>query len=265
MTRHDELVQLTVSAGVPPLALRYCAIRDCSAKAPFAYRTSTAVNSILLGRLTPHEYAFAADRSEIGVRLAEWNIRQAIREARRFAAAGRHISFLAVRCSALLAAKEDLYERIGKILTEESCETPSELCLEFPQSLLFPDNPEIRKSVLDMKLLGVRTMMSGCAAKDCPLSKLTEIPVDMVVLDPGMTALTNDRDKPRVVPSLVQYLRSMRLDVIAEGVLDDEQVRSLSRLDCLGYIPSRDYAGTAEYSSPVMPVEEALLQKEADA
>lgn len=264
MTRHDELVQMTIAAGVPPLALRYCAVRDCSAKAPFAYRTSTAVNSILLGRLTPNEYTFVTDRSETGIRLAEWNIREAIREIRRFEAAGRHISFLSVRCSALLAAKEDLYERVGKILSEESCTDPAKVCLEFPQSLLFSDKPEIRKSVLDMKLLGVKTMMSGCAAKDCPTAKLTEVPVDMVLLDPGMTALTNDRDKPLVLPSLVQYLRSMRLDVIAEGVTDDEQIRSLSRLDCIGYIPSRGYEGTVEYSSPVMPIEEALLQKEAD-
>ncbi len=263
-SRHDELVRDAVASDVPPVELCYRAVYGCSSGLPVAYRTFPVINSLVAGRLTPSEYAFAASRSETGIRLAYLSIRKALRHLHRFDRAGREPRFLAVSCPVSLLCREDLYDRVKRLLAEEKTENPSRLCLEFSQAILSETSPQVRKSVLDLKLLHVRTLMRGAAAGDCPTSRLSEIPVDAVLLAPEITALTNDRNKPQLVPSLVQYLKSMYTEVLAEGVVDDEQIRSLSRLDCAGYTPAASYCGSNPHTDALLSPEEALSQKGAE-
>lgn len=261
---HARYVRQTVESGVPPLELRYTAINGCYAKMPFAYRTATFVNSVVMGVLRQEEFSFATNLTETGIRLAKWNILEAARHLKAFEDAGRHVEWISVRCPVALAMNVDLYEWMLAVIRESGLQDPSKLCLEFPQSLLFCKEEKARLSVLDMKLLKVRTLLSGVGGVDCPTARLTAIPVDMVLLDEKTTALTNDRNKPNVVPTMVQYLRSMRTEVIANGVSDDDQIRSLNRAECIGYITAKDYKGTTEPGSRRMPLAQAIAQREEE-
>ena len=261
---HAQYVKATVESGVAPLELRYTAINDCYSKMPIAYRTATFVNSVVMGVIRQEEVSFAANLTETGIRLAKWNILEAARHLVEFEKAGRHVEWISVRCPVALAMNVDLYEWMLAIIAEAGLKDPSKLCLEFPQSLLFCKEAKARLSVLDMKLLKVRTLMSGCGAVDCPTARLTAIPVDMVLLDQKTTALTNDRNKPNVVPSLVQFLKSMRLEVIANGIADDDQIRTLNRAECFGYITATSYQGTTEPGAHRMTLAQALAQREEE-
>jgi len=261
---HAQYVRQTVESGVPPLELRYTAINDCYSKMPVAYRTATFVNSVVMGVLRQEEFSFATNVTETGVRLAKWNILEAVRHLEAFANAGRHVEWISVRCPIALAMNVDLYEWMQAVIAESGLKDPSKLCLEFPQSLLFCKESKARLSVLDMKLLKVRTMLSGVGGVDCPTARLTAIPVDMALLDEATTALTNDRNKPNVVPTMVQYLKSMRVDVIANGVSDDDQIRTLNRAECIGYTTAKDYRGTTEQGARRMTLAQAIEQREEE-
>ena len=45
------------------------------------------------------------------------------------------------------------------------------------------------------------------------------------------------------MPALVSYIQSMRAEVYASGILNDEQIRLLGRIDCIGYSTSEKYIG----------------------
>lgn len=261
---HEQYVRQTVKSGVAPLELRYTAINGCYAKMPFAYRTATFLNSVVMGVVKQEEFSFATNVTETGIRLAKWNILEAGRHLKAFAEAGRHVDWISVRCPIALAMNVDLYEWMIAALREAKIEDPSKLCLEFPQSLLLCKEEKARLSVLDMKLLKVRTLLSGVGGVDCPTARLTAIPVDMVLLDEKTTALTNDRNKPNVVPTMVQYLRSMRTEVIANGVADDDQIRTLNRAECLGYTTANRYKGTTEPGARRMTLAQAIAQREEE-
>ena len=261
---HDEYVRQTKESGVPPLELRYCPINDCYSKMPIAYRTATLINSVVMGVIQQEEYSFAANFTETGIRLAKWNIMEAVRAIRAFEEAGRHVQWISVRCPVSLATNVDLYEWMGDLLRKTGLETPEKLCLEFPQSILYAKEASAGHSILDMKLLKVRTIMSGCAAGDCPTSRLTAIPMDMVLLDRATTAYTGSRNKPNLIPTLVQYIRSMRVEVVADGVNDDEQIRALNRAECVGYTTLPTYVGTTEPGGRRMTLEEAIAQREEE-
>ena len=257
-------VDMAINAGVAPLEVRYAQINSCYRRLPVAYRTFTYVNSVVEGVVSPEKYAFAAEEGETGIRLAKWNIESALAAVKRFEAAGRHVDFVTAHCPARLALEEDLYGFIKAILDENDFHTPAKLCLEFPRSLLYQDLEKVRHSILGMKLLKVRTMMTGCGENDCPVTALIRVPVDHVLVAPWITALCDDRSKGPTVLSFLSFLRSMQIEVICDGALNDEQIRILSRSDCYGYVPSPAYAGPVEHGRLRMTFDEALIQKEED-
>ena len=259
-----DYVAMTAASGVAPLEMRFSQINSCYRRLPIAYRSYTYINSVLEGVLPPEKYAFAADETERGIRLAKWNIREAIRAIRRFEEAGRNIEFVSVRCPARLALEQDLFAWMQQVLKDNAFDQPEKLCLEFPQSLLYEDAERVRASILSMKLLKVRTMMSGCGEKDCPVTLLMNLPLDYVVLAPWITVRTDSREQGAAVTALLSFLRAIPIDVIADGAASDEQIRMLSRADCWGYIPSSGYTGTVQHGRLRMTLEDALAQKEEE-
>lgn len=258
MQEERDYLKMTVESGVAPLELKYCGIYGCYSKKPVAFRTSTQVNSIILGTLTPSEYSFVTDNTDRGIKLATWSMLEAMSHINKCLSQGKDIDWISVRCPVNMATTTDMYEFVGKIIEDNKFEHPEKLCLEFSQSILFEEEAKARLSILDMKLLKVRTLMSGCASDFCPTEKLMAIPFDTVLIDPKMTVLVNDRNKDKVINSLIAYIRSMRIEVIGEGVLNDDQIRALNRADCMGYIPSVKYVGNEPHGSDSMSFDEAV-------
>ena len=259
-----DYLQMALASGILPMETRYSQINHPYRKVPVAYRSFTYLNSIVSGVVPPEKYSYAADGTEIGVRLSRHNILTAMRAVRKMEEAGRKIEFITARCSPSLALEPDMYEWVRALMEENGFDKPEKLCLEFPQSLLYEDTEQVKLSLLGMKLLKVKTMMSGCGADDCPVAKLIETPVDFVLLAPKLTQLLSSRAKNRIVLQLIQFLRALPAEVVADGATNDEQIATLSRSDCFGYIPASNYSGNVIHGRLRMTLDEATSQKEEE-
>ena len=253
----------TVGSGVLPLKLRYCQVNACDTKKPIAYRTATVVRSMSMGYITPKEYRTACETTDVGFRMAEWSVVEAMKHITRFVESGRDIQWISVHCPSKMVEQVDLYKWMKRLIKENDFRYPTKLCLEFGVSLLNRKTEPARLAVLDMKLLGVKTMLVGCAGDNCPTARIVQIPVDMVMLTPSVTKWTGSRNKPQLVPTLVSYLKSMRAEVYADGVLNDDQVFLLNRFECEGYVTSATYQGQYPTSRNI-GVRTALMQKDTE-
>ena len=259
-----DYVAITLSSGIAPLEMRFAQINSCYRRLPIAYRSFTYINSVIEGVIPPEKYSYAADGTDRGEKLARWNIVQAMKAVKAFEAAGRDIEFVTARCPANLTLELDLYDWMKKLMDEHNFTSPSKLCLEFPRTLLYEDPERVRPSILGMKLLKVRTLMTGVGERDCPDTALIDVPVDMVLLSPRLSALSDSRDKSRVFSSYVTFLRALPVEVLGDGIYNDEQISAHSRADCFGYTPSAGYAGAVEHGRLRMTLDEAVSQKEDD-
>ena len=260
---YKHRVTKTLDSGVLPMVLRYGQINACDTRLPIAYRTETVVRSTALGYLTPRQYQRVCETSDVGFRMAEWNVVEAMKHITRFVESGREIQWISVRCPSRMVEHVDFYKWMKRLIKEKNFRYPTKLCLEFDTSLLSRKTEHARLAVLDMKLLGVKTLLVGGADEGCPLSRLVDIPVDMVMLAPSVTKWTGSRNKPRLIPSLVPYIKSMRAEVYAEGVCNDEQILQLSRCECIGYATASSYDGKHP-TSRNMGVRTALAQKDTE-
>lgn len=259
-----DLVRMTLDSGVSPMEVRYCQINSCYRKLPMAYRSFTYVNSITSGVLSPERYEMAADVTDAGLELARWNVLAAIKAVKRFELAGRKVEFVTARCPARLALEVDTFEWMKSILKEANFSEPEKICIEFPQSLLYGDLEKARLSILNFKLLKVRTMMSGCGEADCPVASLVKVPLDYVLLSQDLTHVCDSRTSGTAVVSLINFLRSLNIDVIADAVMTDNQIRVLNRADCVGYIPSPAFKGSVEHGPLRMRLDEAVFQRDEE-
>lgn len=258
-----RLVNATIEAGVDPIEMRFAQINSTYPPEPIAYRTFTYLNSVSTGVTGPEVYAAETDPTEEGINLARWNITHALRAARQMELAGRKIQYVTARCPWEMCLRDDLYD-IVKGLAKEQGLSPETICLEFPSGLMRAADPEsrarIRKSILDMKLLKVRTMVTGIGTADISPAALFEIPVDTFLLDPAITSMSDSRSKGANVAALVNFLKSFSADVIADGVYNDNQINALTKCDCRAYIPSSGYQGKVKHGSLRMRLEEAAAQ-----
>ena len=259
-----KLVKMSLDSGIAPIEIRYSQINSCYRKLPVAYRSYTYINSVVEGVISPEKYSFAADETDTGIRLAKYNFKAAMKAVEQFIIAGRKIEFVSLRVSPRMLLDLDFYATVKSILDESDFNFPDKLCLEFPRTVLFEDDEKVRMALLGMKLLKVKTMMSGCGEKDSPVTPLINLPFDYVILSPHLCALTDSRDKGTTIASFISFIRGLPCGVIGEGIYNDDQITALSRADCFGYIPSSGYNGSVEHGRLRMPIDEALAQKEEE-
>lgn len=259
-----DYLNMTLSAGVKPIEMRFSQINSCYRKLPVAYRSFTYINSVIEGVVSPERYAYAADGTDRGLRISRWNMDQAMRTVKKLEDAGRKTEFVTARCTPKLALQDDPYAFVKETMEAYGFTSPAKICLEFPKTILFEDPVKVRTMLLSLKLLKVRSALAGCGEKDVPLTPLIDLPFDYVILAPWLTALVGDRTKDIVISSLQNFIRSLPCDIIADGLLSDQQISKLNMAGCYGYIPSPSYRGSVEHGRLRMPIDEAVLQKDEE-
>ena len=259
-----EYLEMTIQSCVLPLEMRFSQINGCYRKTPVAYRSFTYINSVVEGVIPPEKYSYAADATERGERLTKWNIGDAIKAVKAFEEKGRNVDFVTARVTPKIVDQVDFYGYLKAILDENGFDKPEKLCLEFPRTVLYEDREKVRMALLSMKLLKVKSLLAGCGERDSALTPLFELPFDFVLLAPWMAPYTEDRNRQQAMEALLTFLRSLKCDVIADGVKNDKQITVFARADCYGYIPSAVYSGEVEHGRLRMPLDEALLQSEEE-
>ena len=259
-----DYLEMTIQSCVLPLEMRFSQINHPYRKLPRAYRSYTFINSVIEGVIPPERYSFAADQTERGIRLTKWNIAGAIGAVREFEKSGRHIDFVTARVSPQIVRETDFYGFIKEILDEHGFTDTEKLCLEFPKTVLFEDAEKTRMALLGLKLLKVKSLLSGGGDRDSAVTPVFTLPFDFVIFAPWISAMANDRSKINSLESLIGFFRGLECEVIADGIMNDDQIKFLSRFDCFGYIPSSGYHGEVEHGRLRMPLGEAVLQEEED-
>jgi EAL domain-containing protein (putative c-di-GMP-specific phosphodiesterase class I) len=194
------------------------------------------------GILPPGEFLPVAQETGLIRPLGDWVLRTACRDAATWLDSGT----VAVNISAEQFRFQDLPDSIAKALSESGL--PAErLEIEVPESLFLQRSPEVMDQLQRIKALGVRVAMDNFGAGYTGLASLAQFHFDKVKVDRSFVGqLTEDSNVAAIVASVVGLGRSLSVDITAEGVETDEQVKLLRAAGCsivqgfLFGMPSRD-------------------------
>lgn len=152
---------------------------------------------------------------------------------------------LSVNLSSLQIRKSGFFESVVDLIQETGLET-SDLCLEVTETVII-DNPRQGASVLSrLREAGIRVAIDDFGTGYSSLSYLYEISPDSIKIDRSFVdGIAASDDKKVIVTAIVALCQGMKLNVVAEGIETQQQMKILKELGCAyaqGYLFSKPVA-----------------------
>ena len=139
---------------------------------------------------------------------------------------------MCVNLSARQLAEPALVEMVRGALADTGFPA-QRLCLEITESALMSDPRAALPILNDLKALGVRLAVDDFGTGYSSLSYLKRLPVDVLKIDRSFVeGIASDPDDEAIAQAVIALARSLRLDVVAEGIESAEQLETLHRLGC---------------------------------
>jgi len=186
------------------------------------------------GLLGPGEFIPAAEESGLIVPLGRSVLNQACLQAvawQRAPAGGRPLR-MSVNVSARQLAHPGWAEEVAEVLDQTGLE-PRRLALEITESMLMADPDATASRLEELRRLGVRIAIDDFGTGYSSLGYLRRLPVDVLKIDKtfidGVAAGPHESALARAV---IKLASTLKLEAVAEGVSQAEQVGVLRRLRC---------------------------------
>ena len=164
--------------------------------------------------------------------LGEWVIREACRYAAAWQITHGSQLRIAVNLSATQFRHQNLVEVIRSALAAEDLD-PRCLEIELTESAVMT-NPEESVGVLkQLRKMGVTVAVDDFGTGYSSLSYLRRFPIDKLKIDRSFVRdLATSRTDESIVRAIISLAHSVGLQVVAEGVETEEQLRCVRTLGC---------------------------------
>lgn len=195
-----------------------------------------------LGLLSPAEFIPLAENNGLILPIGEWVLRTACRQNREWQERGFTAMCVGVNVSARQFQQEHLAEIVLQIL-EETGLAPEYLDLELTESSIMSKAQATIDVLTRLKAMGITISIDDFGTGFSSLSYLKRLPIDALKIDQSFVRdVTTDPDDAALVMAIVTLAHNLRLQVVAEGVETEEQLRFLHLLRCdevQGYLFSK--------------------------
>jgi diguanylate cyclase (GGDEF)-like protein len=186
----------------------------------------------LRGMIGPSSFIPLAEETGLMIPLGEWVIREACRKAAAWQLDHGSQIRLAVNLSATQFRHQNLVEVIRSALTAENLDARC-LEIELTESAVMT-NPEESVGVLkQLRKMGVTVAVDDFGTGYSSLSYLRRFPIDKLKIDRSFVRdLATSRTDESIVRAIISLAHSVNLQVVAEGVETEEQLRCIRALGC---------------------------------
>jgi predicted signal transduction protein with EAL and GGDEF domain len=183
------------------------------------------------GLLLPGAFLEVAEMIGVMRGVGSWVIGEACGQAMAWLREGARLR-VAVNLSAHEFLETDLARQVGAVLEETGLDGEL-LELEITESLAM-QKPELTRSTLrDLRALGVRLAIDDFGTGYSSLAFLREFPIDTLKVDRTFVQdIDRDVGAATIVVTVIAMARTLGLQVVAEGVEREEQLRVLRELGC---------------------------------
>ena len=186
------------------------------------------------GVVAPSVFIPLAEESGYIVTLGSWVLEQSIREAVRWAKAGRPIR-LSVNVSALEFRQPDFVARLMALLSENQLPAPL-LELELTETILLQDAQEMAVRLQQLSELGIGLVIDDFGTGYSSLAYLKRLPIRKLKIDQSFVrGLPEDAGDSAIVGAVASMGNALNIEVVAEGVETQAQRAALAQLNCHYY------------------------------
>ncbi|HTX62433.1 MAG TPA: bifunctional diguanylate cyclase/phosphodiesterase, partial [Acidimicrobiales bacterium] len=232
-TRRSELsAALHRAVGEHELRLVYQPLVDVVSHRMLAREALVRWRSPAFGDVAPSEMIPIAEAAGLITGIGRFVLSTACRDCASWRSDGDPDVGVTVNVSGLQLANGRFLREVEEALKKSGL-PPGALTLEVTESLLLTDRADARDGLDRVRGLGVRIAIDDFGTGYSSLSWLARLPVDVVKVDRSFVAALGHADRQAaIVDSMIHVAHALGLDVVAEGVETDAQLRQLTRLGC---------------------------------
>ncbi len=199
-------------------------------------------NNAELGLVSPAEFVPVAEANGMILPIGEWVLHRACTQARTWRDRGLPEIHVAVNVSSRQLYQDDFVESVAQVLAATGLDA-RRLELELTESMLMENIAEVEPKLHQLRELGVRIGIDDFGTGYSSLAYLKRLPIDTLKIDVSFIRdIPEDADDAEIVAAIIAMAHRLDLQVVAEGVEKEEQVRFLRTLGCdqiQGYLVGR--------------------------
>ena len=189
-------------------------------------------NSPDFGMVPPDEFIPIAEENGAIREIGAWVLSQSCRQIAAWEHQGFWIPRIAVNLSVQQIEHNNLTDMIDKLLSEFKL-TPDRLELEVTETLAMRSSPWLTKTLDELKLHGICLVIDDFGTGHSSLMRLKQLPVQRLKIDRSFVRdMVSDPNDEAIVRAIITLGHSLKLEIVAEGVEDQQQSAYLQAYGC---------------------------------
>lgn len=188
-----------------------------------------------MGFISPVEFIPILESSSLIIDLGEWVINEAFSQLAILKQSGIENMPIAVNISGKHLSDDRLPDYIQ--MKSEQYQIPVELLeIEITEGVLTDDSSASIKTIESIASQGVKLYIDDFGTGYSSLSYLSKFPIHVLKIDRAFikNCTSNDEDSA-ICLAIISLARSLKMEIIAEGVETEEQLNFLKLNECHGY------------------------------
>jgi EAL domain-containing protein (putative c-di-GMP-specific phosphodiesterase class I) len=199
------------------------------------------------GLLSPAAFLAAAEQFELMREIDDWVLNAAVDQALAWDYGGLPPFGVAINVSRAQFHRPGFAAHVEGILREKQL-SPRRMEIEMTEDVLVGDTSTSMNTLRYLHDLGISLAIDDFGAGYSSLGDLSRLPIDELKIDRSfVNDMTANESAAGVVRSIIETARSLKFQVVAEGLETTEQLRRLMNMRCeraQGYLISRPIAPT---------------------
>lgn len=189
-------------------------------------------DSAELGSIPPASFIPLAESSGLILAIGEWVLRGACAQVAAWLAAGYDVPRVAVNIAGQQIKRPDFLAMVDAVL-QETAMPARHLELEFTESVLMDEPGHTTIILQELKNRGIHLSVDDFGTGFSSLTYLRHFPIDRIKIDRAFIAdLIGNPEGGALVEAIIAMGRSLKLNVMAEGVENCAQLEFLTLRGC---------------------------------
>ncbi len=199
------------------------------------------------GMVPPDTFIPLAEQTGLIEPLTQWLLEEAAAQHRSWKRTGNHIP-IAVNISAITLQNSNFPQVVGELLGRHSLSGGS-VMLEITESAIMSDVAQAARTVNELAEMGVGFSIDDFGTGYTSFSYIGKLPIRKIKVDKSFVFnMLKINDDAAIVRTIVEMGKNLGVNVVAEGVEDEETWNALGTLGC-------DTCQGYFFSKPVPPDE----------
>ena len=184
------------------------------------------------GIIFPSDFIPIAEETGLIIEIGEWVLDRVCEDFRYWQRCVSSAGRISVNLSLKQLKQANFINRISAILRSYEL-SPTSLELEITETTLMEDPKRTIKLLDELYSLGLHLAIDDFGTGYSSLSALQQFPISTLKIDQSFVRnVAVNADDATIVGTIIHMGRSLKMDVVAEGVETEEQLNFLQTLDC---------------------------------